>query len=172
MELSIYAPDQPRTDVAVLLQASFAQIGISLDVQTLDFNALYDDNMGAQTFDMAVAGWRGGLPFDADQRGFFGAENDIPGLGTAEYGFNFGSWYHEEWESLNEYIKDGAVADGCAPEAIQEAAYRAQEIIWEEQPYLWLYAQNSAYAVNDTVNGFAPQPLFGAWNLDTWEVAE
>lgn len=173
MFLTIYAPDQPRTDAAVLLQASFAQIGIDLEVQTLDFNAMYDDNLGAQTFDMAVAGWRGGLPFDPDQRAFFGVENDIPGLGTDEYGFNFGSWYNEEWQELNEYIKEGAIADGCSPESIQEAAYRAQEIIWEEQPYLWLYAQNSAYAVNDSVvSGWDPLPLFGEWNIDTWVVRQ
>lgn len=172
MFLSIYAPDQPRTDVAVVLQASLNQLGIDVDVQTLDFNAMYDDNLGAQTYDMAVAGWRGAIPFDADQRSFFGAEVDIPGLGTDQYGFNFGSWYNEEFEELSAYIKEGAVADGCDPDKIKEAAWRVQEILWEEQPYLFLYAQNAAYAVNGSVDGFDPLPAAGAWNVDSWLVQQ
>lgn len=172
MFLNIIAPDEPRTNVAVLLQASFAQLGVDLEVQTLDFNALYDDNLGAQTFDLAVAGWRGGLPFDPDQTWIFGADVDIPGLGSDEYGFNFGSWYNEEFIELSEYMKTGAVADGCDTELIKDAAYRAQEIVWEEQPYLFLYAQNSAYIVNDSVEGFDPYPLFGRWNMDMWNVRQ
>ena len=172
MVLDIFAPDQPRTDAAVLLQASFAQLGVDIEVQTLDFNALYDDNLGAQTFDLAVAGWRGGVPFDPDQRWLFGADVDIPGLGTDQYGFNFGSWTNDEFEALGEYMKEGAVADGCDPELIQEAAWRSQEILWEEQPYLFLYAQNAAYIVNDAVDGFDPLPAAGAWNLDSWVVTQ
>lgn len=170
MFLDIMAPDQPRTDAAVILQASFAVLGIDLEVRTLDFNTMYDGNMGTQTFDMAVAGWRGSVPFDADQRDFFGVEQDIAGDGSEEYGFNFGSWYNAEFEELGEYVATGATADGCAVESIQEAAYRMQEIMWEEQPYLFLYAQNVGYAVHAGTEGFQPFPAQGNWNMDAWRV--
>jgi len=170
MFLDIMAPDQPRTDVATILQASFAQLGIDLEVRTLDFNTMYDGNMGTQTFDMAVAGWRGGIPFNADQRNFFGAQADIAGDGSEEYGFNFGSWYNAEFEELSEYIATGAAADGCDEDLIKEAAYRVQEIQWEDQPYLFLYAQNTGYATLADVQNFAPFPAQGPWNIDAWIV--
>lgn len=98
---SLLNPGGPRNDVSVLIQASFAQIGIQVNVQPLDFNTLYDDNMGAQIFDAAIAGWRGAFPFDADQRSFFGAANDIYGEG---YGFNFTSYYNAEFEELGAQV--------------------------------------------------------------------
>ncbi len=153
-----------REDVAVILQSQFAQIGADVNAQVLDFNTMYDDNLGGQIYDAAVAGWRGGLPFDPDQRSFFGAENDIFGEG---YGFNFPSWYNAEFEELARSVNQ---VDGCVLEERLDIAYRIQEIMWEDQPYLWLYALDSAYAVAPNVAGFDPYPNFGTWNVDAWVV--
>jgi peptide/nickel transport system substrate-binding protein len=170
MYLEIMAPDQPRTNVAVILQDAFAQVGIELEVLgNMDFNTMYDGNLGTQTFDMAVAGWRGGIPFNADQRNFFGAQSDIAGDGGGEYGFNFGSWYNAEFEELSAFI---ASNPGCDEEAILEAAYRVQEIQHEDQPYLFLYAQNTGYAARANVENFDPLPAQGTWNIDSWTVRE
>lgn len=170
MYLEIMAPDQPRTNVAVILQAAFAEVGIELEVLgNMDFNTMYDGNLGTQTFDMAVAGWRGGVPFNADQRNFFGAQSDIAGDGGGEYGFNFGSWYNAEFEELSEFIFSNP---GCEEQAILEAAWRVQEIQYEDQPYLFLYAQNTGYAARNNVENFAPLPAQGAWNIDAWTVRE
>jgi peptide/nickel transport system substrate-binding protein len=155
-----------REDVAVILQNQFAQIGVDVNAQVLDFNAMYDDNMGGQVFDAAVAGWRGGLPFDPDQRSFFGAENDIFGEG---YGFNFGSWYNEEFEEIMAQVN---TVEGCVEEDRLALAHRAQEIMWEDQPYLWLYALDSAYAAAPNIDNFDPYPNFGAWNMDAWIVRD
>ncbi len=167
MVLDIVNPGDVRNDVAILLQAQMAPLGIQLNVRPLDFNAMYDDNLGAQIYDLAVAGWRGNLPFNPDQRDFFGAENDYPSTESA--GFNFGSWYNAEFEELSEFI---LTAPGCDQAAIMEAAARVQEIMYEEQPYLWLYAFNSSYAVNSTVDGFEPYANYGWWNMDSWAVAQ
>ena len=158
-------PGDVRNDVAVLLQAQFAQIGVKVDVRPLDFNAMYDDNLGVQSYDTAVAGWRETIPFTPDQRSFFGVDNDI--VSSESPGFNFGSWYNEEFEELSEFI---ANAPGCNEEDIIEAAWRVQEIMWEDQPYLWLYAFNSVYAATNAVEGFDPFPAQGNWNMDAWRV--
>ncbi len=158
-------PGDVRLDDAVLLQAMFAEIGVKVEVIPLDFNAMYDDNLGAQIYDTAVAGWRGSLPFDPDQRSFFGAENDVPSTESA--GFNFGSWYNAEFEELSEFI---LTAPGCPQDEIIAAAQRVQEIMWDEQPYLWLYAFNSIYAAGPNVEGFDPYPNFGSWNMDAWNI--
>ncbi|MDX1992862.1 MAG: ABC transporter substrate-binding protein [bacterium] len=152
-----------RGEVAVVLQNQFAQIGVEVIVTPLDFNTMYDNNMGAQTFDAAVAGWRGELPFNPDQRGIFGAENDIFGEG---YGFNFPSYYNARLEELGELIATG----NCDEQARIDAAYEVQQILYEEQPYLWLYALDSAYAATNNVQGFDPRPGLGQWNLDAWNI--
>lgn len=170
--LDIMAPDAPRANVATLLQATFAQLGIAVEVRQLDFNTMYDNNMGAQIFDLAIAGWRGGVPFNADQRGFFGFEQDIANGGSGEYGFNFGSYYSAEFEALSEYIFAGAVEDGCSDEAVKEAAYQVQEILWDDQPYLWLYALNSFYVARPEIANFNPYPAQGLWNIDSWYVRQ
>lgn len=168
MILDIVNPGDVRNDVATLLQAQMAPLGIQLNVMPLDFNAMYDDNLGAQVYDLAVAGWRGSLPFNPDQRNFFGAKNDIPSTESA--GFNFGSWYNAEFEELSELI---LTAPGCDQEVIKDAAARVQEIMWEEQPYLWLYAFNSSYVINGQVEeGFEPYSNYGWWNMDSWAVAQ
>ncbi len=167
----IFNPGDARNDVAVILQETFAQVGVDVEVRPTDFNTMYDGNMGTQTFDAAVAGWRGGIPFNADQRSFFGAQADIADTsGTGEYGFNFGSWYNAEFEALSEYIFAGAADDGCDEDLIKEAAYDVQEIMYDEQPYLWLYALNSAYVAREDVAGFDPYPSQGIWNIDDWSV--
>lgn len=163
---SLLNPGGPRNDVSVLIQASFAQIGIQVNVQPLDFNTLYDDNMGAQIFDAAIAGWRGAFPFDADQRSFFGAANDIYGEG---YGFNFTSYYNAEFEELGAQVNS---LPGCDLDERIAIAHRMQEILYEEQPYIWLYALNSVYAAAPNVQGFAPYPNLGQWNVDAWNVVE
>ena len=171
MYFEIMAPDQPRTDVATILQDTFGQIGVDVEVLgNMDFNTMYDGNLGTQTFDAAVAGWRGGIPFNADQRSFFGAQEDIPGDGGEQYGFNFGSFYDAEFEELSQYIFAGAAADDCDEEAIKDAAYQVQDILWEQQPYLWLYAQNVGYAVRAGTENFDPFPAAGTWNINTWIV--
>lgn len=172
MFLDIMAPDQPRTDAATLIQANLALLGIDAEVRTLDFNTMYDNGMGAQVYDLGVAGWRGGIPFNADQRGFFGFEQDIANQGDGEYGFNFGSYYNAEFESLSEYIFAGAAADNCDTEKIKEAAYKVQEILWEDQPYVWLYALNSSYIAAQNIAEFAPYPAQGVWNISSWYVRQ
>jgi peptide/nickel transport system substrate-binding protein len=159
-------PGDVRNDVSVLLQAMFAEIGVQVEVRPLDFNTMYDDNLGTQVYDTAVAGWSGDIPFNPDQRSFFGVENDI--VSADSPGFNFGSWYNAEFEELSEFIANN---EGCDEEAIIEAAWRIQEIMWEEQPYLFLYTFNNVYAARPEVHGFNPYPTQGTWNIDAWNVA-
>lgn len=155
-----------RNDVSVILQDQFAQIGVEVEVQVMDFNTMYVDNMGAQTYDAAVAGWRGGVPFDPDQRSFFGAENDIYG---ESYGFNFPSYYNEELEAILSEINN---VPGCDVETMKGMAARAQQILFEDQPYLWLYSLNSIYAAAPGVANYQPYTSAPNWNVDAWVVQQ
>lgn len=159
-------PGGARNDVSVIVQALLAQLGIQVEVQPLDFNTLYDNRLGAQVYDAAIAGWRGGLPFDPDQRSFFGAQNDlVDDQGGA--GSNYTSWSDPRFEELGAMVNTVA---GCDVQTRTEIAWEMQEILWEQQPYVFLYALNSVYAAAPQVNGFAPFPNLGQWNVDNWVV--
>lgn len=162
-EFTIMNIGDVRNQVAIILQDQYAEIGVKVNVQVLDFNTMYTDQMGAQIYDAAVAGWRGALPFDPDQRAFFGSDNDI-----LVDGFNFPSYQNAEVDALFDAIATG----DCSPEAIIANAHRVQEILWDEQPYLWLYAFNSMYAAAPNIANFQPFPSFGAWNIDQWAVLQ
>jgi peptide/nickel transport system substrate-binding protein len=151
-------PGDFRNEVAVVIQDQLAVLGIEVDVLPLDFNTMYDTNMGAQIFDAAVAGWRGDLPFNPDQRNIFGASADVFGEG---YQFNFGSYYNAEFEEISEKI---STLPGCDEAERIALARQAQDILYEEQPYVWLYALNTVYAAAPGVQNFDPKPNFGDWN--------
>lgn len=158
-------PGGVRNDVSILVQAQLARLGIAVEVSPLDFNTLYDLNLGAQVYDAAIAGWRGELPFNPDQRSFFGAASDVPS--TDNSGSNYTSYYNARLEELGQFMANG---EGCDRDEIIAAAHEVQEILWEEQAYVWLYALNDMYAANPGIQGFAPFPSQGAWNLDAWNV--
>jgi ABC-type transport system substrate-binding protein len=127
---------------------------------------MYDDNMGQQTYDAAVAGWRGDLPFNPDQSSLFGAGVDIYG---DQYGFNFTSWYNAEFEELSTQINQ---LPGCDPDERAALAHRVQEIMYDEQPYLWLYALNSLYSAWPEVDNWDARPNFPDWNADSLLLAQ
>lgn len=169
MAFSLMNPQSSgREDVAVLVQAQFAEIGVEVEVQTLDFNGMYGA-LGAQTYDAAIAGWRGGVPFDPDQRSFFGTEQDIFSTTGDGYGFNFPSYQNQELDELMESVN---LVPGCDLDTRLEIAYQIQEILWEDQPYLWLYSLDSAYVASDNIGNFDPFPASGRWNIDAWYVQE
>lgn len=168
LSFTLNNPGGPRNDVSVILQALWAQIGVEVEVQPLDFNTMYNLQLGAQVFDAAVAGWRGGLPFDADQRSFFGAQNDVVDDQGAN-GSNTSSWTNPRFEELGSMVN---TVPGCDLQTRLEIAWEMQEILWEEQPYLYLYTLNNVYAAAPNVQGFAPYPLFGTWNVDAWNVTQ
>jgi peptide/nickel transport system substrate-binding protein len=169
MAFSLMNPQSSgREDVAVLIQAQFAEIGVEVEVQTLDFNGMYGA-LGAQTFDAAIAGWRGGVPFDPDQRSFFGTEQDIFSTTGDGYGFNFPSYQNPELDTLMEEVN---LVPGCDLDARLEIAYQIQEILWEDQPYLWLYSLDSSYVAAENIGNFDPYAAAGRWNIDAWYVQQ
>lgn len=151
-----------REAIGTIIQDELAEVGITVDFQTIEFNTLLEI-MDAQTFDAFILGWRNGYPDDPDTTQLFGANADVPGSG-----FNFTSFYSERFNELEAEAKS---VPGCAQEDRAPLYYEMQEIMFDEMPYIWLFSQNGMYAWRDYVTG--PDPFAGApdWNIDTWTVA-
>ncbi|MEM6528171.1 MAG: ABC transporter substrate-binding protein [Chloroflexota bacterium] len=156
------AGNERREAIGTIIQDQLADLGITVDFQTIEFNTLLDI-MDAQTFDAFILGWRAGYPDDPNTIQLFGAEADVPASG-----FNFTSFYNEEYFELEEAANSVA---GCDQEERAAIYAEMQSIMYDEMPYLWLFSQNGMYAANDNVNGFAPFPNNIDWNLTQWSVA-
>jgi peptide/nickel transport system substrate-binding protein len=152
-----------RVDIGVLIQDQLRELGIEVDFQPQDFNTVVESITG-QTHDAFILGWSLSFPSNPDQTQIFGAAADAVGSG-----FNTGSWINEEYIALNE---EARVLPGCDQAARAEIYHRMQEIVYEEQPYVFLYAPNDMYAALPSVDGFGPYPVQPFWNVETWEISQ
>ncbi|MGB7337650.1 MAG: ABC transporter substrate-binding protein, partial [Phototrophicaceae bacterium] len=145
------------------IKAQLEQIGWVVDFQAIEFGTLVDELLGQQ-FDALIIGWSLGLPFTPGDslEGLFSVGNDVPGAG-----FNFTSYQNEEF---NDILTDMGALPGCDPEVRNESYARAQQLMWEEAPYVWLFAGNVMTAAQGNVANFDPIPNNPQWNIDDWVV--
>ncbi len=160
-ELLTNAGNTRREAIGTVIQDELSRIGVAVDFQTLDFNTLLDI-MDSQSYDAFILGWRNGYPDDPNTVQLFGAGADVPGSG-----FNFTSFYNEEYFALEDEALNLA---GCVLEERAEIYFEMQEIMQEEMPYIWLFVQDGFYAARNEVAGFDPFPNTMFWNVDTWTV--
>jgi len=165
-ELITNAGNTRREAIATVIQDELAQIGVTVNTNFIEFNTLIDRVFGVQDFDTYILGWRAGYPNDPDTTQLFGAESDDP----ESQGSNPTSFYNEEYFELEAAALDPAQTNGCDREARAEIYAQMQQIMYDENPYMWLYVQNGMYVARSNVIGFDPYPGLIDWNVDEWAV--
>lgn len=160
-ELLTNAGNVRREAVGAIVKEQLADLGIVVDFQAIDFWTLVAT---MQTYDAYVYGWATGFPNDPDQLMLFGPGSDFP---SEQGSFNATSYYNPEFVRLSQRA---LTLPGCDPTARAAIYQQIERLLQEEQPYLWLYAQNSIYAAHGHVVGFDPQPNMPWWNIHTWQV--
>ena len=161
-ELLTNAGNTRRTAVGTIIQDQLDQIGITVDFQTIEWNSLLDVT-DAQTTDAFIMGWRAGYPDTPATVQLFGTASDTPGGGS-----NDTSFYNEEYYELE---AQALSVPGCDTGERAVIYAQMQEIMQDEMPYVWLYAQDGMYAARSEVAGFSPWPAQMMWNVDTWSVS-
>ncbi|MEP0761836.1 MAG: hypothetical protein HRF48_03780, partial [Chloroflexota bacterium] len=161
-ELLTNAGNTRREVTGAMIREQLAKLGI-----VVDFHAIgWDELLGAvdtQEFDACIIGWRETWPDDPDQLGLFGPASDhLEGGGP-----NFPSYYNPDFERL---ARQAHTLPGCDPTERISIYHQIDRLLQEDQPYLWLYAQNELYAAHSDVIGFDPQPNMPLWNIHTWRV--
>jgi peptide/nickel transport system substrate-binding protein len=158
-----------RESAGETIRAQLAEVGIVVNFQAIDFSALLDEFDGQQ-FDAIMIGWRLGLPFSAGDsiRGLFSAGADIPGSGL-----NLASFQSQEMEDLVDAADTLAAAEdgsyGACDETVRNGMYaQAMQIMYDNPPYLWLFATNTMIAAQGSVENWDPLPYNAAWNITAW----
>jgi peptide/nickel transport system substrate-binding protein len=151
------------------IRAQLAEVGITVNFQAIDFSALLDEFDGQQ-FDAIMIGWSLGLPFtpgDSIQALFYSGA-DIPGSGL-----NLASYQNPEMEELVNAAntlpaaEDGSYA-ACDETVRNEMYAEAMRMMYDNPPYLWLFAANVMVAAQGSVEGWDPLPYNAAWNITSW----
>ncbi len=152
------------SQIGEFFKASLDEIGFSTDFQAIDWGSAFLPELTGQTFDMALLSWSLGLPVEPDVTDFYTPAVDVPGAG-----FNFTSYYNEE---LNQILAEARVVPGCDPEARKALYLRAQEILFNDAPYYYMYVTESMTAVQPNLENWNPTPYSRIWDTDAWALLD
>ena len=160
------AGSKPRERMAVLIQDDLQKIGIHVNVVTLDFPSLIERM--TQTFDYEAI-ILGLTNVDLDPNG----EMNVWLSSAENHQWNPQQKVPETaWEAEIDRLMR-AQAASSDPERRKEAFDRVQEIVADQEPFIFLINKNALSAVSTSVHGAAPVILSPQtfWNADRLTVA-
>ena len=144
---SIWTNDNPqRVEIAQIVQAELANIGIQVDVQVVEWGTYLDDT-AAGLHDMFILGWVT-VTGDADY-----------GLYALFHSTQFGAPGNRTFYA-NDRVDELLDAARVATDPDERVALyaEAQEIIQEDAPWIFLIVTTEEHGVSDAVSGFTPHP--------------
>ena len=146
-----------RIKVAVILQQMFRAVGVRTAIRTVEWAAFLKEFVNTKKFDALILGWT-----ILDDPDIFDVWHSSA---ISQNGLNFVSFRNSEVDALLE--KGRASADKAERKKIYD---RFQEILHEEQPYLFLYVPYSLPMVQSRFKGIEPAPAGITYNFDRWWV--
>jgi peptide/nickel transport system substrate-binding protein len=160
------AGSKPRERMAVLIQDDLQKIGIHVNVVTLDFPSLIERMTQSFDYEAIILGLTN---VDLDPNG----EMNVWLSSSENHQWNPQQKVPEtSWEAEIDRLMR-AQAASTDPRRRKEAFDRVQEIVAEEQPFIFLINKNALSAVSTAVHGAAPVILSPQtfWNADRLTVA-
>jgi peptide/nickel transport system substrate-binding protein len=146
-----------RAKCAEIIQRRLGEIGIKVKIRVLEWAAFVNDFINKRRFDATILGWT--IPLDPDIYDVWHSSK----MGPQE--LNFISYKNEEVDTL---IEKGR---GTFDQKERKKYYdRIQEILAEEQPYLFLYVPDALPIIHARFRGVEPAPLGIGHNFIKWYV--
>ncbi len=154
LEILVSAGNPRRERIALLAQDALRDVGVKLNVTTLDFNA-YVERAVAKDFDALVGGWSASLFVDPSTQWRSGADQV----------YNFVSYDNPEVDAL---IDRGL----SEPDTAAAAATwrRLQAAIYRDQPYTFLWWVDEIVAVDGRFQDVSVHPSSPFYHLHEWWV--
>ncbi|MBU0549574.1 MAG: peptide-binding protein [Candidatus Omnitrophica bacterium] len=149
--------NEERRKTAEIIQRRLAGIGIRVEIRILEWTVFLSEFIDKRNFDVILLGW--GLGLDPDNYDIWHSSK------TREGEFNFIGYSNEEVDRLLEKARR------TCQQAEREVYYkRIHEIIYEEQPYMFLYISNSLAIVHSRFRNVSLEPVGIRYNLIDWWV--
>ena len=163
VELDLYtnAGNLERESLGVVIKQDLEDLGMKVNFKPIEFNSLVNKLTNTYDWDMVIMGLTGS-PLEPHD-----GKNVWTSGGTLHM-FNMGVPKNErfDWEKeLDELFEAGALK--IAFEERKPIYDKYQEIIFDENPIIYLYSPTQLYAVRNKVKNIFPSPLNGLlYNLD------
>ncbi|MBF0563897.1 MAG: peptide-binding protein [Nitrospirae bacterium] len=146
-----------RMKTATIIQWHLRQIGIKVNVRTLEWSTFINEFVDKRRFETVLLGWSIGM--DADQYDIWHSSK------MKEKEFNFVSYGNPEVDRL---LEEGRRTFDI--EKRKKAYYRLQEILADDLPYVFLYVPDSLPIVHKRFENIIPSPIGIGYNLPKWYV--
>jgi len=146
-----------RKKAAELIQQRLKEIGVQTDIQTIEWAAFLKEYIRQKRFEAIVLGW--GTTSDPDQYPIWhSSQNGAEQLNSISYA-------NPEVDAL---LEKGRAT--CHQSERVAVYHRIQEILADDQPYVFLYYPDSLWAVASRVRGIKPAPAGIDYNFIDWFV--
>ncbi len=141
-----------RAKCAEIIQQRLAEVGIRVKIRVVEWAAFVNDFINKRKFDATILGWT--IPMEPDLYDVWHSSK------TGPEELNFVSYKNAEVDAL--IVKARETFD----QKLRKRCYdRIQEILAEEQPYLFLYVPDALPIIHARFRGVETAPLGIGWNL-------
>jgi peptide/nickel transport system substrate-binding protein len=155
--LSTNAGNKRRTDAQVLIQAALKEIGVVVNLEQQESNALFE-NMRKRQYEAALSGWSAALYIDPSAQ-WMCDQVDEP------HENNFGNYCNPEVDKLIEQALATPKAEEAAP-----LWKEVQAKVYADQPYLFLYWMDEIVGLHRRFDHAEIDLLTPLGHLERWEV--
>ncbi len=151
------AGNESRSKTAAILQQQLAAVGIRMEIRTLEWAAFINEFVKKRNFDALILGWQTGP--EPDQFDIWSSTK------TGPEELNHVGFKNSEVDRL---LEEGRRTFDM--EKRKKAYFRIQEILAEEQPYVFLYAPDTLPVFHKRFRGIEPAPIGIGYNFIKWYV--
>ncbi len=156
-ELLVNQGNEVRAKTAEIMQRRLAEVGISVKLRVIEWAAFIKEFINKRRFDAVILGWT--VPMDPDLYDVWHSSK----TGPSE--LNFVSYKNEEVDALLE--KGRSTFDRDERKRCYD---RIQEILADDQPYIFLYVPDALPIFNARIRGIDPAPIGIGHNVIRWYV--
>ena len=146
-----------REKTAQIIQQRLKTVGIGVKIRIIEWTVFLKEYVNPGNFDAVILGWN--ILQDPDLYNVWHSSNTVKG------GLNFIGYKDPEVDDLLE--KGRHTFD---TEKRRKCYFRIQEIMAEQQPYVFLYVPYSLPVVSARFKGIKPAPAGIMYNLEKWYV--
>jgi peptide/nickel transport system substrate-binding protein len=151
------AGNEARAKTAAILQQNLAEVGIRMKIRTVEWAAFINEFIDKRKFDAVILGWN--ITPDPDQFDIWHSSK------TGPKELNHVGFANPEVDRL---LDEGRSTFDL--EKRKKAYFRIQEILAEEQPYVFLYVPEALPVVHHRFRGIVPAPAGITYNFVKWYV--
>jgi len=144
-----------RLRSAEMIQGYLKDIGIDMKIRVLEWSAMINEFINKRRFEAVLMGWF--LSRDPDNYDIWHSSK------TGEGQFNFVGYKNEEVDRL---LEEGRRTFDQAKRA--EIYHKIHRLIYDDQPYLFLYSGQTLPIVNKRFRGVKASPIGIGYNFIKW----